>query len=184
MVMCQIDFHSMRTGSFESLFQSVNELIKEWKLLILSDLNGLYNSAEIYQNEINTLPRVWTPPPPRDPRPPSQPPPPPTTGQPPKPGESPKPVQQRKKGKTKIGGRGQYQTNVNTSAPPPPPPPPPCPPPPCPPPWFHERYHIVSDLNQFLHDRMNKPAYETGWLFVLIVTHLVISQEIAPCFMI
>jgi hypothetical protein len=49
---------------------------------------------------------------------------------------------------------------------------------------FHQRYHQVSELNQFLHDRMNIPAYEKGWLFVLIVTHLVISQEIAPCFMI
>jgi hypothetical protein len=27
--MCQINFHSLRTGSFESLFQSVNELILE-----------------------------------------------------------------------------------------------------------------------------------------------------------
>jgi hypothetical protein len=82
----------MRTGSFQSLFQLVNELIKEWQLPILLDLNGLYNAAEIYQYEINTLPRVWTPPPPPDPSPSFQPPPPPSTGQSP-------PVQQRRRNK-------------------------------------------------------------------------------------
>jgi hypothetical protein len=128
--MCQINFHSMRTGSFESLFQSVNELILEWQLLIISDLNGLYNAAEIYQFEINNLPRVWTPPPPPDPSPSSQ------TSAPP-PTDQPSPVQQRRRNKTRIGGRGQYQTNVSMSVlhPPRPPPPPPCAPPPCPPSW-------------------------------------------------
>jgi hypothetical protein len=65
--MCQIDFHSMRTGSLESLFQSTNELIMEWQLLIMYDLNGLYLAADIYHYQRNILPLVWKPPPPPGP---------------------------------------------------------------------------------------------------------------------